>query len=148
MILGYLFARKGYFEKIDLSRIPRALALFGCILVMVTTIALRKLTYFDSNPFNMDFFYAPLMIGAIVVLFNKFEWRPVGKVLVRLGEVSVYMWFFHALFFTHAVRWFYQPAVTIFYDLNLVVLWVIVLTFFASWLIKTVVERVVGGRKG
>jgi hypothetical protein len=48
------------------------------------------------------------------------------------------MWFFHALFFTKAVRWFYQPAITFFGDINLVVLWAIILTFFASWLIKNV----------
>ncbi len=74
---------------------------------------------------------------------NTFEWRPVKAVMIKLGEVSVYMWFFHALFVTKVVSWFYQPAITIFSDVNLVVLWAIVLTFFASWLIKTIVDGVV-----
>ena len=62
--------------------------------------------------------------------------------MVKIGEVSVYMWFFHALFYTQAIRWFYQPVITIFNDINLVVLWTIVLTFFASWLIKSIVEAI------
>ena len=88
------------------------------------------------------------MIGGIVVMFNTFEWRPVKAVMMKLGEVSVYMWFFHALFFTKVVSWFYQPAITIFSDVNLVVLWAIVLTFFASWLIKTIVDGVVNVLSG
>lgn len=62
--------------------------------------------------------------------------------LVQVGKVSPYMWFFHALFFTQAVRWFYQPAITIFNDVNLVVIWAIVLTFVISWLIKYAVDHV------
>lgn len=143
MILGYLFAYEGYFERINLFSVPKVLVLFVCVITMIAIIVLRQFTYSDHNPFNLDFFYAPLMIGAIVVLFNKFEWKPVRAVLTKMGEVSVYMWFFHALFFTQAVKWFYQPSITIFSDINLVVLWAIVLTFFASWLIKAVVDRIV-----
>ena len=62
--------------------------------------------------------------------------------MIKIGELSVYMWFFHALFYTKAVRWFYQPVITIFNDINLVVLWTIILTFFASWLIKSIVDAI------
>ena len=98
---------------------------------------------FGWNPFDMDIFYAPLVIGAIVVLFNVFKWLIFRKIMIKVGEVSVYMWFFHALFYTKAVRWFYQPAITLFNDVNLVVLWTIVFTFFVSWLIKSSVDLVI-----
>lgn len=143
MVLGYLFAHEGYFERIDIGRLSKPLTLILCVAIMVLALALRHFWSPVHIPFQFDFFYAPLMIGAIVVLFNKFEWKPVRKALVKIGEVSVYMWFFHALFFVEAVKWFYQPAITIFSNLNLVVLWTMVLTFFVSWLIKTVVSYVI-----
>ena len=109
------------------------------LLLIVAVLAVR---YFGHNVlgFNFDFVYAALSIGAIVVIFNTVEAKWIRKVLQALDTVSVYMWFFHALFFTKAVRWFYQPAITIFDDLNLIVLWAIALTFAASWLIKQIVD--------
>lgn len=143
MVLGYLFARQRYYERINVSRLPKLLTLILCVVVFVGVFLLKRyLSLPFKLPFQMDFFYAPLIIGAIAVAFNVFEMRPLRVVLAKFGDVSVYMWFFHALFFTLAVRWFYQPAITIFHDINLVVLWTIVLTFISSWLIKRAVDYV------
>ena len=141
--LGYLFAHEGYYERIKISGISKFGVFFICLAVIIVCFVLRHFTHRSNNPFNLDLFYAPLVIGAIAVLFNKFDWRIFRKVISKIGDVSVYMWFFHALFFTIAVKWFYQPAITIFNDINLVVLWTIVLTFFASWLIKSIVDSIV-----
>ena len=138
MTLGYLFAHERYFERIKLSRNRRLGTSALCLLVILVVFVLR---YYNKR-FPLDFVYAPMMIGAIVVLFNVNDWKPIRTALVKVGEVSVYMWFFHALFFTPPVRWFYQPAITIFNDINLVVLWTIVLTFAVSWLIKTIVDSI------
>jgi len=142
VILGYLFAHNSYFERINIERWPRLGTVLSCVLIIITTLVLHYVTENAHNPFQLDFFYAPLMIGAIVVLFSKFELKHCRKVLVKLGELSVYMWFFHALFYTKVVRWFYQPAITIFKDINLVVLWTILITFISSWLLKTIVDRI------
>lgn len=143
VILGYLFAHQGYYERINISRISKIPTFLICVLVFVLIITtLRPLTLINHNPFNPDFVYAPVVIGAIAVLFNKFKWPIVRKILSKIGELSAYMWFFHGLFFTNGVRWFYQPAITIFDDVNLVVIWTIILTFFASWLIKSIVDTV------
>ena len=143
MILGYLFAHEGYYEKIDISKISDFWIAVICIstIVVIMTV-LRPYTFNVNNPFNLDFFYAPIVIGAIAVFFNKFRCQYFRMVMVKIGEVSVYMWFFHALFYTQVIRSFYQPVITIFNDINLVVLWTIVLTFFASWLIKSIVETI------
>ena len=149
-VLGYLFAHERYYERINIGRLPNLFSLLVCLFMMALALTLHHLWSPINIPFQFDFFYAPLMIGAIAVLFSKFEWEPFRSVMAKLGEVSVYMWFFHALFFTKVVSWFYQPAITIFSDINLVVLWTIVLTFFVSWLIKMIVDRVInlvtGGR--
>lgn len=147
-LLGYLFAHEGYYERINVGNRPKWVILLLCLAAMVLALVLRRFWSPIHIPFQFDFFYAPLMIGGIVVMFNTFEWRPVKAVLMKLGEVSVYMWFLQSIFFTKAVRWLYQPAITIFSDINLVVLWAIVFTFFASWLIKTVVDWVVNVLSG
>ena len=142
MTVGYLFAHERYFERIEVKSQPKAAVVTLSLLLIVAVLAVR---YFGHNVlgFNFDFVYAALTIGAIVVIFNTVEAKWIRKVLQALGKVSVYMWFFHALFFTKAVRWFYQPAITIFDDLNLIVLWAIALTFAASWLIKIAVDFVI-----
>lgn len=139
MILGFLFAHQGYYEKIEIQRLSSIGTLVVCGLMLFIPLVLRS--YRSAVfAFQLDFFYAPIVICAIVVFFNKFKCLAFRKVLIKMGEVSVYMWFFHALFFTKAVRWFYQPVITIFSDINLVALWTMILTFFASWLIKTIVD--------
>lgn len=139
MLVGYLFAHERFFERFSLRRFT-ALTLVIISLLMISVVFILK--YYKSSlfAFQFDTFYAPALIGALVILFHVISWRPLHTVLAKLGEVSVYMWFLHALFFTTPVRWFYQPAITIFKDINLVVLWAIVLTFVASWLIKSVVD--------
>ena len=88
----------------------------------------------------MDFVYAPFIIGAVAVLFSKFQWKAARRVLVKLGELSVYMWFLHALFFTESVRWLYQPVITVSTDVNIVALWGMAITTAASWIIKAAVD--------
>ena len=141
MLLGYLFGHKHYYERLNFNGLSKWLCLFLALTIFIVTLRIR---YYWSgwNGFQFDFFFAPLIIGSLVVIFNRFELKPIRLALVQVGNVSTYMWFFHALFYTKAVRWFYQPAITIFNDVNLVVIWAIVLTFSASWLIKAVVGRV------
>lgn len=141
MSLGYLFGHKHYFERINLGRLPRWWCLVLAIVVIVATLWIRRY-WWGWYGFQFDFFFVPLIIGSLVVIFNRFELKPLRVTLARVGEVSMYMWFFHALFFTKAVRWFYQPAITIFNDVNLVVIWAILLTFVASWALKYVVDSV------
>lgn len=142
VVLGYFFAQKKLFERIRIDSLNRPVTFILCSIIIFTTLALRYYTYSPHNPFDVDIVYAPLMIGAIVVLFNKFRWTIVRAVLSKLGEVSVYMWFFHAVFFTKSVSWFYQPFITIFKNINLVVIWTILITFLVSWILKTVVDRI------
>jgi len=137
-VLGYLFAHERYYERIRIDRLSPLVALVMSVLVFLVVLKISSFALFKG--FQLDFFYAPLFIGAIVTFFNKFKLNPLRRLLGKFGDLSVYMWFFHAIFFTETIKWLYQPAITIFKDINLVVLWTIVLTFFASWLIKTVVD--------
>ena len=82
------------------------------------------------------------MIGAIVLLFSKFELKYLRPVMIKLGWASMYMWFLQALFHTPIARQVYQPIITIFNDVNLVVLWTMVVLFFAAWAFRTVMDYI------
>lgn len=144
MVLGYLFAHNSYFERIKIDGFSKLWVMVLCFTVMIITFVLKLTISIKHNPFQLDFFYAPMMIGSIVVLFNKFRLTSLRKILGKMGEYSVYMWFFHALFFTTPVKWFYQPSITIYNHINLVVIWTVILTFGASWLIKNAVDHIMG----
>lgn len=137
MIIGYLFAIQRWFLKVKVPQtgvlsLPIAIACGGIILVI------RSL-YPHLLGFNMDFFYAPMLIFLILVVANQIHSKVVSKTLTTLGETSVYMWFFHALFFTETVRHVYQPFVAISDSLWIATLWTIVITFICSWCIRTLV---------
>ena len=139
MVVGYLFAHGHYYERYKIGLKSKSLVVLMSSLTIVLMLILR---YFGHAffGFNYDFVYAAVIIGAIVAIFNTIRANWLRKPLQIFGKFSVYMWFFHALFYTEPVRWFYQPAITIFGDANLVVLWCIILTFVASWLIIMLVE--------
>lgn len=141
MSVGYLFARERYYERIEIKTWPKAVVVALSLSLIVSMLVLN---YFGHAflGFNFGFIYAALTIGAVFVIFNTIGVKLLRHSLLQLGKVSVYMWFFHALFFTKAVRWFYQPAITIFSDLNLIVDWTIALTFAASWLISNVAQLI------
>lgn len=143
ILLGYLFAHEHYYERIPLDRLPKPLVLVGSVLVIVGMIFLDT-KFRLAGSFNFEFFYVPLLIGAIVLLFSKFELKYLRPVMIKLGWASMYMWFLQALFHTPIVRQVYQPIITIFSDVNLVVLWTMVVLFFAAWAFRTVMDYILG----
>lgn len=141
ILLGYLFAHEHYYERIRVDHLSKPLVAVVSVLIIVAMI------YIDSK-FRLgygilfEFFYVPLLVGAIAVLFSKFEFKYLRPVMVKIGWASMYMWFLQALFHTPIVRTVYQPIVTIFNDINLVVVWTMVVLFFAAWLLRSAVDYV------
>ena len=141
ILLGYLFAHEHYYERIRVDHLSKPLVAVVAVLIIVAMI------YIDSK-FRLgygilfEFFYVPLLVGAIAVLFSKFEFKYLRPVMVKIGWASMYMWFLQALFHTPIVRTVYQPIVTIFDDINLVVVWTMVVLFFAAWLLRNAVDHV------
>lgn len=139
MILGYVFAHEGWFCKI---RIPKhwAMVLFS-VLSMIAVFIMRYYVQGVAG-FNFYFFYAPILILSILIIFNVYELPLLTKVFSALGNVSVYMWFFHALFFTGVVRSVYQPFILISHSLWGIIPWTIFLTFCCSWVLQLVTNRI------
>lgn len=133
MLLGYLFAHEGWYTKIQIPRKVSMLIL--ALALMVTVFALRS-SFGSIAGFGLDFFYAPLFILAVLILFNLYDFPFLSCILTSLGNVSVYMWFFHALFFTEVVKAFYEPLIKRYDSLWVVAPWTILVTFVCSWCVQ------------
>ncbi len=132
VLLGYLFAHEGWFTKIQITKSASAFWLVLAAMVIAMVFVLRS-QIGALLGFNLDFFYASLFIFAVLIILNLYELPVLYKFLATLGDVSVYMWFFHALFFTGAVAPVYGPLRQISDSLWIVTPWTIFLTFVCSW---------------
>lgn len=137
MILGYLFSRKHWFQRIPIPR--HWLVIPIAILAILLTFYMRY-KIGGIYGFNMDFFYAPMIIFCILTIFNQYRMLCFSQVMTELGDKSVYMWFFHGVFFTAATRSVYQPIILISDNLWIISVWTIIITYVASALIKKIVE--------
>lgn len=143
MILGYVFARKQIFQKIqvkELNGIGRKILLASVIVFIMLAILVVRSKVGAILGFGLDLFYAPMMIGCILYLFNQFQMPKFSKVMASLGNNSVYMWFFHGLFFTAVVRSIYQPLIMISTNLWIISIWTILLSYICAFVLKKIVE--------
>mgnify|MGYP002856895462 CR=1 FL=1 len=132
MLLGYIYAHLRLFTKIKLPQ-HWTMTLFAVAIIVVVFV--MRYHYRSIFGFNLDFFYAPIFIFAVLILFNLYKITAFKRVMMLLGDTSVYMWFFHALFFTGAVRWFYQPSIHVSGNLIIITLWTTLITFIASYIL-------------
>lgn len=144
VLLGYYFAKQQVFQKLS---IPNHWSM------PIVGIALIVLAFFGHvvcgsvAGFNMYVIHATLCILGILIIFNSCKLPILSKVLTNLGNHSVYMWFFHALFFTDIVRTIYQPLILVSDNIFIITIWTILLTYVCSWILKSVVDRIESCRK-
>lgn len=133
MLLGYLFAHERWYTSI---KIPKHWSMIIVAALIVAIVFILRSYLGSLIGFNLDFFYAPLFILAVLIIFNLYKLPVLSRTLMELGNVSVYMWFFHALFFTEVVSYVYSPIVKISDNLGIYTCWTILVTFVCSWLIS------------
>ena len=141
VLLGYYCAKQQVFQKI---RIPRhwAMALVGLLFILLAFVG-RAICGAIAG-FSLFIIYAPITILGILLISHSCRATVIKKVLTSLGNLSVYMWFFHALFFTDIVRTIYQPFILVSNNIFIITIWTILLTYFCSRILKTIVERIEG----
>lgn len=137
MFLGYFFGRKGLFETI---RIPRHWSVAVASVVLSSVVLIAKANIGGKMAIVMELAYAPLMILGILSFFSVCKCIWLEKIMIELGDKSVYMWFFHALFFTAATRPIYGRFVLVSDNLWIIALWTIMLSYVCSRIIKKVIE--------
>lgn len=138
VVLGYYFAKQQVFFRM---RIPkhRFMAFVGLALI-VLAFAVRACCG-SLFGFNLDIIYAPISICGILIIFNTCNLPVTSKVLTEIGNLSVYMWFFHALFFMNMTSPVYQPMICVSDNLFIVTIWTIILTYIISWILKRILDN-------
>lgn len=141
VLLGYYFAKQQVFQKM---RIPQhwSMALLGVLLIVMASVGYAVCEAIAG--FNLFIIYAPMAILGILVIFNSCKMPIISKVLTSLGNLSVYMWFFHALFFTDIVRTIYQPFILVSNNIFIITIWTILLTYVCSLILKIIEEKIEG----
>lgn len=102
LVAGYVAAKMEW-----IKRVPNVPSYVYLVLACFVLIA-RCLVY-SVKGFSADTVLAPVFILAIVAYLNKAEmvgW--VRKSFERLGQVSMYMWFLHAVFFSDYTKAIFQ----------------------------------------
>ena len=85
----------------------------------------------------------PFFIFAVVGIFNSSERKPIKRFLTKVGDLSMYMWFFHAIFFTDTVNLYtknlvFEPFHCFFYTFAMT----FIQSYIASWVIKKLITPV------
>jgi peptidoglycan/LPS O-acetylase OafA/YrhL len=112
-------------------------------LIAIAATLLLKTISFPVAGFCIQAFYTPILIFAVVGIFNSFKLSWLSKGLQKVGDLSMYMWFFHAIFFTTSVNLYtknlvFEPFHNYFYTLAMT----FILTFAGSWVIKKLLSPV------
>ena len=93
LLLGYYLASNKMYSKITLQKKHTWLFVLLLLTVFVSLLSLRVIA-----GFLLSFVYVPLIILAIVGLFSLYDMPILRQLLTKLGDMSMPMWFIHALF--------------------------------------------------
>lgn len=142
VILGYMCAYwnyKGLLPRLFEGKSHIQLSVAGILAVLVLA-AIR----IPTLGFCLQAFYTPIFIFAVVGVINATQLTCLSKFLKNIGDQSMYMWFFHAVFFTESVntytkRLVLEPIHNFFYTLFMT----FILTYIGSWIIKRMVSPII-----
>ncbi len=142
VLMGYMCARwnkegeiPSWFE--GKNRIPLAIL---TIFVALAIMAIKIPTF----GFCLQALYTPFLIFAIVGISNALTPRYITKGLIKIGELSMYMWFFHAVFFTTTVNLYTKALVFEPFNCFLwTLLMTFILTYIGSWIIKKLLTPII-----
>lgn len=93
LFLGYYLAKNKVYSKFEIKKSYVSLFVIGLLLLLVGLLWKRAIA-----GFLLDFFYIPLIIFCILGLFTVYEMKYIRKAFIKLGDMSMPMWFLHALF--------------------------------------------------
>ena len=106
------------------------------LLVILLVLIIQGLQL-PTKGFCIQAFYTPFFIFAIVGLFNSHSLNGISRFLQKVGDLSMYMWFFHAVFFTETVNLYTKNLVMEpFHSFPYTLLMTFVLTYLGSWCFK------------
>lgn len=153
VIAGYLVSKYDVFNKLESINIKERYRLILCFFVLVSSFLLKYLVPYVGYgtistrrhlldlTMNLDIVYTPLFIYSFIKLARLFNVKLYIP-LIKIGKLSMLMWFTHCLFFNCSKEIFmpilYAPGNAI-----LVLIWAIILNYAMAFLFNIVTSRLV-----
>jgi hypothetical protein len=118
-------------------RIP--LAIFTILVVMLLC-AIR----FQTFGYSIQAFYIPFFIFAVVGIVNSTMAYRTKNILHKIGDLSMYIWFFHPIFITETVNTYtrgfiFGPIHNFIYTFLLT----LILSYVGSYVIKSALSPII-----
>ena len=90
-------------------------------------------------------FYTPILIFAIVGIFNSFKLPHLRSFFKNIGDLSMYMWFIHAIFFTETVNHYAKHLVfsSSFNCFIYTFIMTLTITYAIAWIIKKMLAPII-----
>lgn len=113
-------------------------------ILAICAVLLIQAANIPSAGFCIQAFYTPVFVFAIVGICNSFDSKWLKSALSKVGDLSMYMWFFHAIFFTESVNLYtknlvFEPFHTWAYTFVMT----FVLTYLGSWGIQAALSPII-----
>ena len=100
----------------------------------ILCILLFKALNISTMGFSLEAFYTPIFVFASLGILKFVKCDILKGFLWKVGDLSMYMWFFHAIFFTETVNLYTKYLVMEPYHTYLYTLFMtFVLTYVGSW---------------
>lgn len=126
----------GFFlGKINWSIVKYKFSVMDLILILAFGLIVSALFYAFFNGFTPFTFTAPMVIFSMAALFKRLDLPQLYGFLKKLGQLSSYMWFIHAVFFSTKTRMIFQQQSFWPDNIILVYLFVTVISFVIAILI-------------
>lgn len=137
--MGYICAHYSSFEKMQntySSKIKKTWLRFVLWMLLaglafmgryyMPSFSIGSIAFLRENlalPFNMDIFYAPVFVYALVNMIQTIPQNFIFKILSVIGKYSLQMWFVSCIFFSKYTKAVFQPILYLPHNPILVLLW-------------------------
>lgn len=153
IIAGLIVSKYDIFNKIDSINIKKAYKIILCLFMLISCFLLKYLVPYISfgeissrghvlqMTMNLEIIYTPLFIYAflkLIRLFNDKIYIP----FVKIGKLSMLMWFTHCLFF-NCSKEIFMPILYYPKNVFLVLIWAIVLNYILASLFNVITSKLV-----
>lgn len=153
VLMGYVFADHGLFEKLRLlneriikdKRLNTVLMIIAALCLPYGRRAAPTLTLFFGRPpvfdISMDVVYAPLFIYAVVYLCSVIDFRSLKKPLIVIGKYSMLMWFMSCVFYGNC-KTIFQPILYAPRNPILVTIWGHIMCLSVSFVLDKAITKI------
>lgn len=110
-----------------------------CLLTVLVVLTIQGLNV-PTKGLPLHALITPFFIFAVVGVFNSFKMKHLMIFLIKVGDLSMYMWFFHAIFFTTSVNLYTKNLV---FEPFHCFLYTFVMTFVLSYIASLMIKKLI-----